>query len=245
MMRVKLAALLLACLMALVPCAWGEEDPFDLPPSGSSYQSAEAGSIRIEINGQPMTLAFDGSEEYSTLMTDTVQASFYAYSDDSEMLYELYIIFPRNVRPGDMITPDYALEHSLPDCSVVFIVSNRDSEQYFFAGQIDGQAYPNASGYSIRIDSAETVGSASSYSGSITASLGFLDRTNESPLASFSISDAPFSFTISDTNEDPGDGSNPFSDDPQPSIAPFGGEPDVPVEPFDSFATPAPETFRV
>ena len=178
------------------------------------------GSIEIVINGRRTPLAFDGSEEYSTIADGTVQASFYAYSDNSTYLYELYMIFPDSVQSGSTITPDFALQND-PDCSVVLIISTNEDEQYYFAGQVDGAVYPNDSSYSISFDTVSADGDTRTYTGRLSASLVEMEMHPGAPLASFSIEDAPFSFSMSAAavpgrdNPDPfGDFTPGFPDDP-------------------------------
>ena len=219
----KLAVLLSLLMLCALPLAAAEGDPFEFPNEAAQpdpFADVPEG-ISLDIGGASVPLMFDSSAEYSSVDNGTVQASFYAYSDENDFLYELYMIFPDTVESGTTVTPDYAMQHD-PDCSVVLIVSSGATEQYFFAGQIDGAAFPNESGYSIRFDSVENTGSACVYSGSLTASLVEMEL-DSSAAEHFSIENAPFSFTM-----------------PLNSIAPDAPDTNLP-EPRDDFTPDFPK----
>ena len=222
----KLLALLMCLLLCTSIAAFAEDDPFgddapefdfrDVMPTAASGES-----IEIEINGRNTSLSFDSSEKFSVISGGTVQASFYAYSDNSELLYELYMIFPETVETGSTVTPEYAIQHD-PDCSVVMIISSNDVEQYYFAGQVDGAIYPSNSAYSITFDSVSLSNGQRTYTGRLSASLIDMDDTSNTPLVNFRIDNAPFSFTMPvgsaaaepDFPEIPGDDADPFADFP-------------------------------
>ena len=154
-------------------------------------------AITLDLDGERIELPFDDSPQYSSVDNGVVQASFYAYSPDGSLLYELYIVFPESVRPGDVVTPQYALQTS-EETSVVLIVSDVKSEQelYYMAGIMGGSPYPERSDFSISIQGVEPAQGGTAYSGSLSAELVALDISSGSVIDALSISDAAFSFTI-------------------------------------------------
>ena len=237
-MKKLIALLLFALLMAGILAATAEENLFDVPDNAESGTADfSAGSIQIEINGQPTVLGFDNSLEYSSVQDGTVQASFYAYSEDREYLYELYMIFPESVQTGSTITPEYAAKNA-PDCSVVLIISNKEVEQYYFAGQIDGKAYPDGSAYTMYFDSVSASDSGRTYSGRLSAAPLGLSDDSDTLMKSFRIDEAPFTFSMSIAeNSDGSEGNNPFQEAPEMPENPFGDS--IPTQ-----TTAAPEMYR-
>ena len=212
-MKRIIVLMLFALTLTLLSAALA--DPFD-PPSDDSFSAAIEGleSIEIQINGSPVTLTFDSSEEYSSVLNGLVQASFYAYSSDSEYLYELFLNFPDTVESGSSVTPEYALQNA-PLSSVVLVISDRETEQYYYAGQSDGAIYPAGSSYAIDFDSVSDSGADRTYSGRLSASLVGMNADSSTPLASFSIENAPFSFTMPMENASSSSDYNPFDEMPQ------------------------------
>ena len=222
----KLLALLLCLILGMSLTALAEDDAFsDIAPDFDFRDmvptAASGESIEIEVNGRSVLLGFDSSEKFSVVSGGTVQASFFAYSDNSELLYELYMIFPEAVETGSTVTPEYAIQHD-PDCSVVMIISSTDVEQYYFAGQVDGAIYPSDSAYSITFDSVSLANGQRTYKGRLSASLIDMDNAANTPLVNFRIDNAPFSFTMPagssaaepEFPEIPGDEADPFADFP-------------------------------
>ena len=232
---------LLLSMAMLLPAVTAEEsfpdDPFDHQDGGGvDALDGSRESIEIVINGTNTPLAFDGSTQFSSIMDGTVQASFYAYSNNSDYLYELYMIFPDTVQSGSVITPDYALQNH-PDCSVVLILSNKDNEQYFYAGQVDGRVYPTDASYSMRFDTVTSTDSTRTYTGKLSAALAPMDPDSGDPIVSFKIENAPFSFTIS-LEQDTEDG-NPFQEFPDDEL-PGPLDPGAFVQP-----TPTQKAYKV
>ena len=224
-MRKIIALLLCGLLLAQWPAAVAE--PFDLPMDDAfTAVTNGADSIEIEIDGSPLSLTFDSSEEYSSVLNGIVQASFYAYSGDSEYLYELFLTFPEDVEAGSSITPEYALQNA-PLTSVVMIISSRESEQYYYAGQSDGAIYPEGCSYSIDFDSVSETGTDRTYSGKLSATLVTMNADSAAPTTTFQIESAPFSFAMPMENISNGNDYNPFDD--------------LPPRPLEPSATTAPE----
>jgi len=223
----KRFAVLLICavMLCLLTHALADGNPFAWPDdqAGASAQDVRE-SIRLEIGGKSLPLMFDSSDEYSSITGNSVQASFYAYSDDADYLYELYMVFPEDVQPGSVVTPDFAIQND-PNCSVVLIVSSSESEVYYFAGQVDGSIFPSESSYSIAFDSVTGSADSCMYSGTLSASLIEMDSDGASKPGRFTIDSAPFSFTM------PLHGAAPAVPDatPRPDEG-FEAKPFVPVE---------------
>lgn len=182
--------------------------------------------IELNLDGRSIRLGFDSSREYSAIDNGKVQASFYAYADNGDNLYELFMIFPEDVKAGDVVTPESAAK-SEPDCSVVMIITSSQDEYYYFAGQLDGVAYPDASSYAMTFDAVSDASDARSYSGRLTANLSGMEVSSGNSRPSIRIEDAPFSFTMPLGNRvsDPVDTlppqyDNPFEDLPQSTPAP-------------------------
>ena len=196
--------------------------------------------IQLTLDGRAVHLSFDKSDAYSSVMNGNVQASFFAYANGEENLYELYMIFPQSVRSGDDVTTESALQGSL-ESSVVLIITDNQNETYYFAGQTETGAYPDGSSYSIRFDTVADTGEGTRYAGMLTATLVGMDMGTGTILGTLQITDAPFSFTMPAVNR------RAIGDAPEAT-------PDQSGNPFDSLpeATPAPlpettprETFRV
>ena len=215
---------------------YGESNPFLDFDDGTPHPeitSEEEGFIEIAIDGKTIHLAFDSSEDYSSVSSEgLVQASFYAYSDNSAYLYEFYMFFPDYVQSGDVITPEEVIS-TIPDCSVALIISSYDSEDFYFAGEVNGAVFPIASSFKLAFDSVIVDGSLLSYSGHLTAHLGKMGSGEDDGSAVISIENAPFRFAMT-KNED--SDSNIFDVSPAPAVTP---------RPFDA-TTPLPEsTSRV
>ena len=98
-MKRVIGALLCACILA-----WTFAAAEGVLPEG------KGDSIVLELDGQSVSLAFDRSDAYSSVVDGNVQASFFAYRGAAgQDLYEVYMIFPEDVHPGDVITPEYAM----------------------------------------------------------------------------------------------------------------------------------------
>ena len=197
---------------------------------------AASNTLELELDGMPLTLEFDPSEQFSSVEGGNVQASFFAYYNDSKELYELYMIFPQDVHAGDTVDPEYARRNA-PESSVVMIVTIGDSVDYYFAGQSDGG---EGTDYAMTFESVEDSGSERTYTGTLSASMVGMAEDNSSELKTLRIDGARFSFTMPlRAEQSPNDTLPPATDDP------FGDD----YDPFDEGADPTPapsrETFRV
>ena len=188
---------------------------------GSAFNAlAEGDAIDISINGRSLSLEFDPSANYSYISNGIAQASFYAYVDDTDLLYELYMVFPAKVQPGTRITPE-SLSEEDNSTSVVLIESTNDTESYYLATQVDGALYPAESHYAISIESVSDSNNERRYSGHLTATVVELDMESGTFGDAFTIDNSPFSFALS-LDTAPSSDHNPFDEPPEstPSPAP-------------------------
>ena len=132
-----------------------------------SVGMAASDTLELELNGRALTLKFDPSEQFSNIAGGNVQASFYTYLDGSNDLYELYMIFPRDVQSGVVVNPEYARQNA-PETSVVLIVTVGEKVDYYFAGQADGS---DATDYTITFESVVDSGTERTYTGTLSASM--------------------------------------------------------------------------
>ena len=222
--------LLSALLCALIACA-------ALQPA----VLAASNSIDIDVNGRQLTLLFDPSEQFSNVSDGYVQASFYTYLDESNDLYELYMLFPRDVQPGTTIDPAYARQ-SAPEASVVMILTTQaDGTRYYFAGQAEST---DGTDYAMTFETVTDSAAGRTYSGTLSATMVGMSAENNAEVESLRIQSARFSFTMPDETDDPTEdapGNLPDAADPDDPFAPYDGEDS------DPFAYPSPtrEVFRV
>jgi len=220
-MKKRIAALICAILMCLA-----------LQPCGLAASNA----LELELDGRSLTLEFDPSEQFSNITGGNVQASFFTYIDGSDDLYELYMIFPRDVQPGVTVDPEHARQNA-PEASVVMIVTTGDNVDYYFAGQTDST---DTTDYAMTFESVVDSGTERTYTGTLSAFMVGMSTGSEDELKSLQFKDARFSFTMSMRSDRlPEDTLPPATDDP------FGDG----YDPFDEGANPTPapsrETYRV
>ena len=233
-MKKCFAIVMALCLMLLAAQAEGVQEGIDL-----------------RIGERDLSLAFDPSIEYSGVSNGSVQASFYAYTDNSDELYELTLNFPESVHAGDVVDFQYALSAGA-ECSVVLIYSTSRDVGYYMAGVSEGVAFPQGSRFEMRFEDVTDADGGTRYTGRLSATLTGMNLDSDFEMQNIDISDAPFSFTMPDANRGlPGetpagtpdpedDGYNPFDPEPTPGTGyedPFGAEPTL--EP-----TPAPSPTR-
>ena len=199
----KLISLLLALLLAVLPAlAEAPELPEATPqpePFSGDYAPRDGGSeqetMTVQVNGETVQLIYDNSPMYSSVQGGLVQASYYAYGADGDTMYLMYIIFPETAGAGMVITPEYAAITG-EECSVVFIVSTSQREQYYFSSVAEGLVYPTDSSFSIAIDSVEGGAAGTTYAGKLSARLVCLEMSNDGAAATLSIPETAFRFTI-------------------------------------------------
>ena len=201
-------------------------------------------SIELQLDGRALSLDFDRSDTYSFVSGGNVQAAFYTYTDNSDRLYELYMVFPEGVQPGDVITPGNA-GSTTPECAVAVFITTNLSENYYLAEQREGSPFPEGSYYQIDIDAVSATDGGTHYEGRLTATLVSMRGESPDALDNIQITDVPFGFTMpagnhgtshsDDASDAPiTDGPNPFDELPQSTPAPGETPEPAPVE------TPAP-----
>ena len=197
---------------------------------------AASDSIELDFNGQHLTLMFDRSEQFSNVSGGTVQASFYTYLDGSNDLYELYMIFPKDMQAGTTVDPAYARQHAA-DTAVMLIVTTKAEVGYYCAGQADAT---DATDYARTFATVSDTDAGSTYSGTLSASLIGMAGDSDTELTPVSIQNARFSFTM------PMQGTGAPEEFPEDSAPPADADPFAEENPFAD-PTPAPtrEVYRV
>ncbi len=219
------------------------EDPFADPgpeatPAPSA--SANAGSIRITIAGEPLTLSFDPSPAYSSVQDHLVQAAFYTYGSATGNLYELFLSFPDSVRAGDAITPEYAMKSAI-DSSIVLLISTAEKDTFYVASQQSTTGpYPETSSYTMRFDAVTPGDDSTTYAGSITANLVSYSQKTGKIDETVHIEDAAFSFTMpnaagSGSDSGSGSGDAPGGSAPEAGDDFNAGDGSGSADPFDEF----------
>ena len=154
-------------------------------------------SIRLRVDGRDLTLGFDPTEGYSSVQDGSVQASFYAYVDNDQNLYELYMIFPEDVQTGDRLSWDDSLGGV--SCTVGMFITVDRQERFYYAGKLE-KGSSSGSSYAISFDSVTDTGDGVCYTGRLTATLLGMDTASGSAVGSIKIDDAAFSFTMPNAN---------------------------------------------
>ncbi len=168
-------------------------EPFNggfAPRDGGSEQEG----MTVQVNGETVRLIYDSSPMYSSVQGGLVQASYYAYGADGDTMYLMYVIFPETANAGMVITPEYAAMTG-EECSVVFIISTSEREQYYFSSVAEGLVYPTDSNFTIAIDSVEGGAGGTTYAGRLSATLRCLELSGDAD-AALSIPETPFRFTV-------------------------------------------------
>lgn len=192
-MKRKLTALL--CAM-LIGCGALAESPAPTPtPEPKIADSVQAGgSMSVTLNGEAITLQFDPDPLYSICRDGYVQASFYAYAE-SDLLYELYLTFPQDVRSGETVTPESNLLQADIFSGLYLYVSTSSSETCSAATQYLTGAYPEGSSYAISFNEVSASESVVSFAGMVEAKLVQLDQ-NYNPTSALDDFSAAFSFSM-------------------------------------------------
>jgi hypothetical protein len=193
---------------------------------------AEGDALEISIHGRDLSLEFDPSTDYSFINNGMAQASFYAYVNDTDLLYELYMVFPSDVQAGTRITPE-SLNEEENSTSIVLIESTNDTESYYLASQVYGTLYPAGSHYTIAIDSVFDSNNERRYSGHLTAAVIELNMENGTTGDTCTIDNVPFSFSLT-LDPLPSAEHNPFDEQPENTPSPTPSTAPVP--------TPAPDS---
>ena len=204
----KILLFALCLMLAALPLGSFAEETPELPFGENPFEERDdddlqapetddVQNIRLEIDGKTRTLAFDPSPEYSTVKDGMVQASFFEYDEQYDMLYELYLIFPQDIRAGDDVDVDYSIEND-KECSVVVIVSDTSADTYYISGVMSQHVYPELSQFSMKFDSAD----GSEYAGTLSAELVALDLSSGSVIGTMVIVDAPFRFKLGEPAAD-------------------------------------------
>ena len=181
--------------------------------------SAPAESLYGSIGGQPLLMEFDPSAEYSTVADGLMQICFFAFAGDETTYLELFLKIPETVAGGDVLSSS-----DLSNASSVSVYEvHKDTEDFYFASQVMGIAYPAGSSYEIRIDRAERSAGSLSVSGTLNARLMRMESMVPSGEA-LDLSGLHFSFTLplngASAPQQPAPAQPESTKEPQPSALP-------------------------
>lgn len=190
-MKRKLIALL--CALLLTACAIAESVP-PAPAPESSAAAQSGGSISFTLNDTQLTLDFDPDPQFSVCRDGYIQSSFYAYGE-GDLLYELYVTFPQDIRPGETITPESCMLSADMFSGVYLYISDETTDVCSAATQYLTGAYPQGSGYSITFTTASAEGTAASFAGTLEANLVEVDA-NFLPTGKINALSGSFSFSM-------------------------------------------------
>ena len=182
--------------------------------------SAPAESLYGSIGGQSLLMEFDPSAEYSTIADGLMQICFFAFAADETTYLELFLKIPENVAGGDVLTSS---DLSNAASVSVYEVYNKDTEDFYFASQVMGIAYPVNSSYEIRIDRVERSAETLAVSGTLNARLLRMESMVPSEEA-LDLSGLHFSFTLplsgASVPQQPAPAQPEATKEPQPSAQP-------------------------
>ena len=159
----RIAAIFAACLLVFCANAFALTG-VDYPEwSGAPIPENSMGG---SIGSEGILLEFDADPEYSNLLDGYVQACFFAFDADEQNYLEMYIMLPEDTQTGDMFS---AASGGLS--SVTLYEVFKTGEEFYFAGQVAGFAYPDGSSYEIRISSVERSADSISMHGTLNGTL--------------------------------------------------------------------------
>lgn len=193
----KLLAVLVCLLTILAPGAQTESFPTPAPDPGATQtprDGAASGSMELNLDGENMRLLFDASPLYSMRQDGYVQASFYGQSGDR--FYELYVIFPDGVQPGETFSSQSAAAGGDDESGILLYATGSDGMVISIATQSAEGAYPAGSSYLLTFSDVRQEGGALAVSGTLEASLTDVDA-GFNPLSGVRALSASFSFTLS------------------------------------------------
>ena len=142
-----------------------EETP--LPKETSTPESANG--MIAALYGYTLPFAFDSDPAYSYFDGEIVQADFYFESE--RVAYDLFLMFPVNVRSGETLNPENAAQWGNEDAGVLLRTITEKGESHAFALAYESQPYPYGTNFSIEFDSVENDGTVLRASGAFSARL--------------------------------------------------------------------------
>jgi len=197
-MKRKLIALL--CALLIGACAFAESDvpaPTPAPEAEAAVQAG--GSMSANLNGAALTLDFDPDPQFSVCRDGYVQASFYAYGE-GDLLYELYVTFPQDVRSGQTVSPANCILSADMISGIYLYISDASSDVCSAATQYLTGPYPENSDYALTFSTVSTEGTFASFTGTLDASLVEVDL-NYLPTGAVNSFSGSFAFTMDLGNE--------------------------------------------
>ena len=164
-MHMKKITAILLCIALLMGHA--------LAFQGKNYPRNDASQpltngISGSFAGENILLEFDSKPECSNIADGLIQACFFAFDEAEKYYLELYLMLPETIAAGDIIT-----EKDLAGSGAsitLYEVAEDNSETMWYSGQVLGLAYPEDTGFEIRISEMEKAASLS-MRGSLNAEL--------------------------------------------------------------------------
>lgn len=147
------------------------------------------------FSGDNLLLEFDSSPDYSNLQSESIQACFFAFSEDKNHYIELYIELPDDIASGDHLSSENAIAKLDSVISIAFYEISASSETLYYAGSLSGILYPNGCAFDIVIDEAHVSDSAVELSGKLSAVLCRFDG-NTPTAETLTLDNARFHFEL-------------------------------------------------
>lgn len=230
----KLLVVFLCALLFTLPCVHAEQPPvtFPTPAPESTQEPAQAPSFQLPAAGDGLNLTiddieikldFDSDPQYSSCSNGYVQASFFAY-DESDVLYELFMVFPDTVTSGSSVTSESCIKAGDEESGLMLFVGDACS----MATQFKDSAFPSGCSYEIRFSEIRKNGADWTFTGTVEGSLIVIDE-NYNPLSETDEISGEFRFTMSMDGSAPAPSATPDS----------SAAPDAPAVPMPD-ATPEP-----
>lgn len=183
----RIAAIFAACLLVFCTNAFALTG-VDYPEwSGAPVPENSMGGA---IGSEGILLEFDADPEYSNIMDGYIQACFFAFDANEQNYLEMYIMLPEDTRTGDVFS---AASGSLSSVTLYEVFKN--GEEFYFAGQVAGFAYPDGSSFEIQISSVEHSADSISMRGALNGTLVKFSGTSPTGEV-LSLSNVEFDFTM-------------------------------------------------
>ena len=183
----RIAAIFAACLLLFCANAFALTG-VDYPEwSGAPIPENTMGGT---IGSEGILMEFDADPEYSNIMDGYIQACFFAFDADEQNYLEMYIMLPEDTQTGDVFS---ASSGGLS--SVTLYEVFKSGEEFYFAGQVAGFAYPDGSSFEIHISSVERGADSISMRGTLNGTL--IKFSGTSPTGeTLALGNVEFDFTL-------------------------------------------------
>lgn len=159
---------------------------------GNDASQPPANGVSGSFAGENIMLEFDSKPECSNIADGLIQACFFAFDEAEKYYLELYLMLPETIAAGDTITEK---DLSGSGASItLYEVAEDNSESMWYSGQVLGMAYPEGTGFEIKISEMEK-GAALSMRGTLNAELARFEG-NFPAQEKISLTGLEFAFTL-------------------------------------------------